>query len=71
MRNEFKDGSKVFVYGFGQNDGKHYYKEPAIILECDPYFRDYHVKFKDGSEDWILPKYLRKPYAKKKGNKRK
>ncbi len=71
MHNEFKDGSKVFVYGPGQNNGKYYYKESAIILERDPYYLDYHVRFKDGTEDWILPKYLRKPYARKKGNKRK
>lgn len=70
MHNEFKNGSKVFVYGPGQNDGKFYNKKLAIILERDPYFRDYHVKFKDGTEDWILPKYLRKPYARKKGNKK-
>jgi len=71
MHNEFKDNSKVFVYGPGQNDGKYYYKESAIILERDPYYKDYHVRFKDGTDDWILPKYLRKPYARKKGNRRK
>jgi len=71
MHNKFKDGSKVFVYGRGQENGKYYYKEPAIILERDPHFRDYHVRFKDGTEDWILSKNLRKPYARKKGNKRK
>lgn len=71
MHNRFKNGSKVFVYGPGEINGKYYYNKSAIILECDPYFRDYHVRFKDGTEDWILPKYLRKPYARKKGYKRK
>lgn len=71
MNNKFKNGSKVFVYGPGQNNGKYYKNKPAIILERDSFFYDYHVKFNDGTEDWILPKYLRKPYARKKGYKRK
>ena len=73
MHTEFKNGSKVFVYGPGQcqNNGKYYKNKPAIILERDPYYKDYHVRFKNGTEDWILAKYLRKPYARKKGNKRK
>lgn len=71
MYNQFKEGSKVLVCGLGQDNGKYYDKELAIILERDPYFKDYHIRFKDGTEDWILPKYLRKPYARKKGNKRK
>ena len=66
MHNKFKDGSKVFVYGRGQENGKYYYKEPAIILERDPHFRDYHVRFKDGTEDWILTKKLRKPKLERK-----
>lgn len=71
MHNKFKNGSKVFVYGPGQNNGKYYYNELAVVIERDSYFKDYHLKFRDGTEDWVLPKYLRKPYARKKGNKRK
>ncbi len=62
MFNKFKKGSKVLVYGPGQNDGKVYKNISAIILERDSYFKDFHVKFKDGTEDWILPQYLRKSY---------
>ena len=44
---------------------KFYKKQPAIIIERDSYYLDYLVKFKDGTEDWIEEKYLRKPYARK------
>lgn len=67
MHNKFKNGTKVFVYGFGLNDGKYYYKESAIIIERDPHYKDYLVRFKSGVEDWISPKNLRKPYTRKKG----
>lgn len=65
MFNKFKKGHRVIVYGPGQNDGKFYRNVPAIIVERDPYYKDYCVKFLDGTEDWILPEYLRKPYARK------
>lgn len=67
MFNEFKNGTKVIVCGLGKIDGKFYKNLPAIIIECDSYFKDYHVKFKDGTEDWIAPEHLRKPYSKRKG----
>lgn len=62
MFNRYKNKSKVIVYGPGQNNGNFYNNIPATIIERDPYFKDYHVKFKNGTDDWILPKYLRKPY---------
>ena len=34
--------------------------EIAEVIERDPYFKDYHIRFEDGSEDWLLPKYLLK-----------
>ena len=60
MRNRFKNKDKVFVYGPGENAGKFYKKQPAYIIERDSYYLDYLVKFKDGTEDWIEEKYLRK-----------
>lgn len=66
MFNEFKKGHKVIVYGPGQNNGKFYKNKPAIIIERDPFFKDYHVRFSDGTTDWILPENLRKPYARKR-----
>lgn len=66
MFNKFKKNHKVIVYGPGQNNNRFYKDKPAIIIERDPYFKDYHVEFKDGSRDWILPIYLRKPYGRKK-----
>ena len=65
MQSEFKKGSKVIVYASGENTGKFYKNVPATIVECDPYYKDYCVRFKDGTEDWILPKDLRKPYTRK------
>lgn len=70
MFNEYKKGHRVIVYGPGQkldNNGKcEFYKnKPAIIIERDPYYKDYCVRFKDGSEDWILAEFLRKPYERK------
>lgn len=66
MHNEFKNGAKVFVCGPGEKNGKFYNDVPAKILERDPYYLDYHVKFKDGTDDWFLPEHIRKPYARKK-----
>lgn len=65
MNNVFKNGTKVIVYGFGEQDGKFYRNIPAIILERDSYFKDYHVRFKDGTEDWILSKHIYKLYSRK------
>lgn len=61
MFNKFKNGDKVFVEGVGQNDGKRYYNVPAKVIERDPYYKDYLVQFKDRTEDWIVPQFLRKP----------
>lgn len=38
----------------------------AIIIERDPYYKDYHVEFKAGTTDWLLPEHIRKPYSRKK-----
>lgn len=69
MHNKFKNGLEVFVCGYGQNNGKYYNNKLAKVLFCDPYFKDYCVKFEDGTEDWILPKYLQKAYAIEKNRK--
>lgn len=65
MFNEFKNGEKVIVCGSGENNGKFYKNLPAKIIERDPYYHDYHVKFKDGTDDWLLPEHIRKPYSRK------
>lgn len=66
MFNKFKNGEKVIVYGPGENNGKFYENLPATIIERDPYYLDYHVIFKDGTNDWLLPKHIRKPYSRKR-----
>ena len=58
MFNEFKIGDKVFVEGIGEIDGTVYKNIPAKIVERDPYFKDYLVKFKNGN----LMEYLRQIY---------
>ena len=65
MKNKFKNKDKVFVYGPGENAGVFYKNLPAIIIERDSYYRDYLVRFKNGTEDWIKPQYLRNPYERK------
>lgn len=65
MFNKYKKGSKIFVYGYGKINGKFYENISGRIMECDPYYKDYLIKFKDGTEDWVLPQYLRKPYERK------
>lgn len=67
MNNKFKNGSNVIVYGPGEKDGKFYKNKSAIIVERDPYYKDYLVRFKDSSEDWLLPVHIRKPYSRRKG----
>ena len=57
MRNRFKNKDKVFVYGTGKNAGVFYRNVPAIIIERDSFYKDYLVKFNDGSEDWIEPNH--------------
>ena len=66
MFNKFKIGSRVIILGPGKFAGKMYKNLPAFIMEYDYYFKDYHVLFKDGTDDWIDEKYIRKPYSKRK-----
>ncbi len=70
MHNEFKNGELVIVFGPGKNDGKFYNNKFAKVILRDPYFKDYQVRFKDGTEDWISPKYLRTRYKRKKRRKK-
>lgn len=60
MFNQFKNGDYVLITGEGLNDGKKYINVSAKVIERDPYYKDYLVKFKDGTEDWITPKYIQK-----------
>ena len=69
MFNKFKKGEVIVVCGIGEKSGKFYYHKPGAIIERDPYYKDYLVKFKDGSEDWFTPQYLHEPYTKKKERK--
>lgn len=66
MHNKFKNGMKVIVCGPGENNGKFYKNVPAKIVSRDPYYKDYLVRFKNGTEDWLLPEYIRKPYSRKR-----
>ena len=70
MFNKFKNGSKVIINGTGLKSEKFYKNVPAIVIERDPYFLDYLVQLKNGTEDWFSPKYLRKPYSIRKNKKR-
>lgn len=69
MFNKFKKNHKVIVYGYGEIAGKFYKNKPAFIIERDPFYGDYLVRFKDGTEDWLEEKYLRIPYERRKNKK--
>lgn len=60
MNNLFKDHESVIVNGFGKNNNYSYKNKLAIIICRDSYFKDYNVKFENGTEDWINEKYLKK-----------
>ncbi len=60
MFNQFKNGEMVLVTGIGQNDEKCYNGILAKVIESDPYYKDYHLQFEDGSDDWLMPEYLQK-----------
>lgn len=66
MRRKFKKGLHVIVRGFGKSNGHYYPNISGRIIEMDPYYNDYLVKFKNGTEDWFSPKYIRYSYSKKK-----
>lgn len=70
MYSKFKKNQKVIVYGLGENKGKFYNNVPGVIIERDPYFKDYHVKFINGTEDWLLKDSLKETYQRenKKGD---
>ena len=66
MHNKFKNGMKVIVCGPGENNGKFYKNVPAKIFNRYPHYKDYLVRFINGTEDWFLPEYIRKPYSRKR-----
>ena len=68
MYSKFKKKDNVIVYGLGENEGKFYKNVPGIVIERDPYYKDFHIRFKNGTDDWFTEESLKKPYQ--KGNKK-
>ena len=60
MFNKFKINDKVIVNGIGKCNGKEYINQTAIVINRDPFFLDYNVRFEDGTEDWLEEECLRK-----------
>ena len=60
MFSKFKIHDKVIVNGIGKCNGKEYKNMTAIVINRDPFFMDYNVRFEDGTEDWIDEEYLEK-----------
>lgn len=60
MHNKFNIQSKVIVNGIGKCNGKIYKNKTAIVINRDPFFMDYNVRFKDGTEDWLEEECLKK-----------
>lgn len=59
MFNKFKVGEIVLCCGVGEVTGK-YICERGKIVEKDYYYKDYCVKFKNGTEEWFKEKDIRK-----------
>lgn len=70
MNYKFKKGNKVYVCGYGEESGKFYKNIPGMIVERDPYYKDYLVRFIDGKEDWFSADNIRKPYSRKRRKKK-
>ena len=60
MNNKFNIGCIVIVNGIGKCNDKRYHNKIAIVIERDPFFKDYHVEFEDGSKDWLERNIFRK-----------
>lgn len=60
MFNKFKINDKVIVNGIGKCNGKEYINQTAIVINRDPFFGDYNIRFEDGTEDWLDEEYLEK-----------
>lgn len=57
---------------FGKINNSYYYKRKGVVICRDPYYKDYNIKFDDGSEDWFDEEYLTKLRKEKRkhGNKK-
>ena len=60
MFSKFKAKDKVIVNGIGKYNEKEYRNQTAIVINRDPFFLDYNVRFEDGTEDWLDEEYLEK-----------
>ena len=60
MFSKFKNGERVLVNGYGKVSGKYFDRKRGRIICKDPYYKDYNVKFSDGTEEWFNEKDLRK-----------
>ena len=58
--NSFKINEIVLVKGFGKCNNKYYHNIIGRVICRDPYFKDYNIKFQDGTEDWFNLEYLNK-----------
>lgn len=70
MNYEFKKGNMVYVCGYGEENRTFYKNEKGVIVERDPYYKDYLVRFKNGKEDWFSAENIRKPYSRKTRKRR-
>ena len=64
MFSKFKKGVMVLVVGKGKIEPIKTYKyRYGKVIQRDDFFKDYEIKFKDGTTDWLDEQYLR--YSKK------
>ena len=60
MFSKFRANDKVIVNGIGKCNGKKYINQTAIVINRDPFFMDFNVRFENGTEDWLDKECLEK-----------
>lgn len=60
MLNKFKVSQRVHVNGIGKSENKYYKNKIGKVIIKDTYFRDYLIRFNNGSEDWFNEYSLKK-----------
>ena len=69
MFSQINIGDTVLVNGLGKTDNMQYTNLIAIVIERDSYYKDFLVRFNDGTEDWFSPKFLHILYKKRRQKK--
>lgn len=56
---KFKRNQQVLINGIGKFEDTIYKNKLATVIRRDPYFKDFYVRFEDGTADWISPEHIK------------